>query len=63
MSVEVPEWCSPVSAAVERRSIFRPGSVTFKLIVSKACSRGAIFVLSLWPAMITRESMDTSMVM
>jgi hypothetical protein len=47
-------WChwissndSPVSAALERRSVFRPGSVTFRLIVSNACSKGAIFVLSL----------------
>jgi hypothetical protein len=38
---------SPVSAALERRSVFRPGSVTFRLIVSNACSKGAIFVLSL----------------
>jgi len=38
---------SPVSAALESRSVFRPGSVTFRLIVSNACSKGAIFVLSL----------------
>jgi hypothetical protein len=38
---------SPVSAALERRSVFRPGRVTFRLIDSNACSKGAIFVLPL----------------
>ena len=37
----------PVNAAFERRSVFRPGSVTFRFIVSNAWSKGAIFVLSL----------------
>jgi hypothetical protein len=52
--------CSPVSAAVERRSVFRPGRVTFKLMVSNACCRGGIFVLPLKPAMVTSESVETS---
>lgn len=45
-----------MSAAVESRLVFKPGSVAFRSMVSNACSRDEIFVLPSKPEMVITES-------